>query len=1565
MTPSTFRKTLLAIAVTGATFSAHAGLAINGKTAGYENGIAHDYRDFSGTTTITGLFTSTDPERDGIEFEGVHFDGDLILNATVDVLDDAFELSGYEPEEGSDESYRASKVDGSVVNKGSLSVKGDVNAMMIDVASISGNLINEGSLKATAGGIGLDVWESTIDGEIKNAGSINAEGQNAVGISVSGDNAGSTVGENLLNRGTITVNGDEARGIAIENGTFGKSIENLGTNSKIQVTGANSKGIELIDVMINDSVINEGLISASGNNSIALDLAGTTDIGSYQILNDEGATISATGTSASAVRLLNLDWFGGYLANDGLITATGESVSAVDLHGGYVFHVENDGQIVATGQDSHGISIEGTRFDGYNGAAGHPNVNHILNSGLIQADGAAILIKSFEIDNQIDFTSDTTDVTSFGIENLGHIASKTVAIDASLASGNVDLHWGITDPNDEDIEEVLTETEVSTITGNLVDLNNIEIRQNARFTGAGASGANIVMKNNGWVNVGSTSDKLAGHLELGLPHTTIDGNLYVAGNSTLGLNLSAATDPAKAILSVTETAEFAQGSTLSLNAKVDDLQNGTAEYTLVEAGKLVNEGVLLKSGNPLLKLGELAATNTQFTTAVSVGNNAGEEGQTPGEDSQTPSEGGTAKTLRLTDTGIRSQAESFNESLEIAGSFTGTGEAVVLNSTRVTGDLLLNATVKVEGTEATGIDLLVDGWENWARTPVITGDLIQRGDIQATGDGSLALIIDPAEIGGSLVNEGTLSVKGGQWLEEDGEYDNSRALHVMLTNIDGDLVNSSTGKILSEGAHSAALSIGEDTTIGGKLSNAGLISASGENVTALKFSGPSEIDQNLENTASGKILAKGTNAKGILIEGSDVDGKLINRGLIEVDGANSEAIDITSYEYMSGDYHVSQLAWVGSIENHGTISATGKDANGIQIDGAIIDSIVNSATIQADGTAIAIDQFDKTFEGPEKWLEIEHQGGLISGGVAAIDGRNSQGQANNIDLMWSGGAIRGDILGLTYVGVRGSVEFDGARIEANEKVEVGRNDSERVIAAKLELAQPHTTIAGNLYVAGNSTLGLNLSAATNPEKAILSVTETAEFAQGSTLLLNAKAGDLKGGSAEYRLVEAGKLVDGGVQIKSGNPLLTLGESTFTDTLLTTAVSVDNSKAEEEPQAPGEVGQTPDKEQKIVFEQKSAEAIRDTFVQTASTGNSKAAGAALAHVVTTLWAKKDDTNATPAEKAAAEKVLGLVQTYGDLDRVMQEIVPETSGGATQAAVTGQSIVAGVAAGRTSGARGMSSGDSFQQTGVWLQALNSDATQDLRDGVAGFDATSNGIAVGADGKLNDQLTLGLAYSYLTTDVDSDGLDNAKTEVTGHAFTLYGGFVNGNYFVDGSLSYGLNDNEGKRTIGGELAKSDYDSTMLGVNVTAGYSYALQGSVILEPQLTARYSNVEIDGYTERGALLGSQIGDQRSEIGEIGAGVRLAGSLPMGQGSLLPQIKLMAYHDLISDQSQSTSTLVLGGTPFVTTGAKPERNSYEIGVGADYRLGALTLGVGYDYFGKTDYSSDTFTAKVRYDF
>jgi outer membrane autotransporter protein len=94
------------------------------------------------------------------------------------------------------------------------------------------------------------------------------------------------------------------------------------------------------------------------------------------------------------------------------------------------------------------------------------------------------------------------------------------------------------------------------------------------------------------------------------------------------------------------------------------------------------------------------------------------------------------------------------------------------------------------------------------------------------------------------------------------------------------------------------------------------------------------------------------------------------------------------------------------------------------------------------------------------------------------------------------------------------------------------------------------------------------------------------------------------------------------------------------------------------------------------------------------------------------------------------------------------------------MNGQSLVTNAIGNRASSGRGMSGGAFVKETGVWVRALTGKADQSMRNGVTGYDADSNGIAVGADGKLNERTTVGAAWSYLTTDVDGDAACMAAT-------------------------------------------------------------------------------------------------------------------------------------------------------------------------------------------------------------
>ncbi|MFG3451522.1 autotransporter domain-containing protein [Stutzerimonas stutzeri] len=866
-----------------------------------------------------------------------------------------------------------------------------------------------------------------------------------------------------------------------------------------------------------------------------------------------------------------------------------------------------------------------------------------------------------------------------------------------------------------------------------------------------------------------------------------------------------------------------------------------------------------------------------------------------------------AQTLVLDDSGLLRQDVTFIEPMTVNGSFTSVNneeEAIEFNGVTFANGLTIDAEIQANGDSADGVDLSDFVSQDVMQATEIFGDFVNQGEITVTGGGVTGMIVDPAIIHGSLINAGTLNASGAP--------------------------------------------------------------LDGESVRALEISGQSEIHQDVVNAATGKIVATGENATAVLLMGSEIDGRFINNGLIQASGAGADAIDVTTNEQPQWNW--SKPASVSAIENHGSIVATGADADGIQVDGGVIDSIVNTGTIKADSTAIVIGGFevsDAREQEQEYYLKIHQQGGLISGQDAAI---NAEG--GKVDLEWSGGKIQGDILGLDgYVQITNSVEFDGALIEIgnDETVRVGvnadANKGHEAAPGHLELLGTHTTINGDLVVAQNSSLGLNLSNATDTAKPVLTVAKSAEFGRGAKVILQANDADFSANGSSYKLVSAQEIIDKGLQVVSSNQLLKVSGLKITSTGIAGGLNpvdggpstppVDGGDDTQNPPTDG--GETPttppsDGGQTGVIDviSKTPEEFKETIATGGGSQNAQAASVAFSQIASRLPKRLQAAFGGNAIEAA---------------RLIEQTTPEANGGATQAATSGQTLVSNVTGSRTSSIRGMSSGDALQETGVWVQALYSDANQDLRDGVAGYNAYSRGIAIGADGKLNDQLTLGVAYSFLNTDVNSE--NGNETEVDGHAFTLYSGYELGRYFVDSSLTYGVNSNEGSRYVLGEKAKSDYDSSVLGLNITGGYSYSINDKLVLEPRLAARYSRIDIDSYREKDATLALAIEDQRYEVIELGAGVRVAAEYPLGQGTLEPQAKLMAYHDFAADQASSTSAFVLGGTPFVTSGAKPARNSYEAGIGADYRLGQFTIGLGYDYVGKSDFNADTFTAKVRYDF
>ena len=593
---------------------------------------------------------------------------------------------------------------------------------------------------------------------------------------------------------------------------------------------------------------------------------------------------------------------------------------------------------------------------------------------------------------------------------------------------------------------------------------------------------------------------------------------------------------------------------------------------------------------------------------------------------------------------------------------------------------------------------------------------------------------------------------------------------------------------------------------------------------------------------------------------------------------------------------------ITTLNNIGTISG---DLYGLSnYLTSTITTLNNSGTISG-GTAIYLDTVTA--------MTISNSGDILAGSASnyAID---AQSAGNNVTLNWSDGLIRGVMRGLAAINITGDVVYDTLYSYGTINLANG---------AKMTLEQDRVQHSGSLTLADNARLDLYLSSATPlassgtpANTAIVHGLTTATFGNGSQIGLKVRGADFAAEKSTYTLLAGSGIVDNGLSVVTRNSAL----------LRVDSFSVNGS----------------------------------TVVATVSTVND------YAFVGNTLNGRRAGNTILPLLSGMAGNNPVLDALAGDADevaRTVEQLVPQVNGAALQSAYGLNNMANSNANQRTQGLRGASAGDVFVERGLWLKALGGNVTQDARDSIEGYDADLSGLAIGADGKLNDQLTLGLSYSFLNSDISADG--GNKAEIDGHAITLYSGYEQGAWFVDSSLTLGLNRNDSTRYIAGTEAEGDYDSQLLGLDVVGGYGFQLGNGLLLEPRAAARYARVDIDSFREKGSIAALYVDEQRYEMAELGAGLRIAGDLPLGQGNLRPQATLMAYHDFAADQISTQASFTFGGSSFLATGASPTRTRYEAGIGVDYVLANTTVGVSYDYSGKEDFQADALQAKVRYDF
>ena len=328
----------------------------------------------------------------------------------------------------------------------------------------------------------------------------------------------------------------------------------------------------------------------------------------------------------------------------------------------------------------------------------------------------------------------------------------------------------------------------------------------------------------------------------------------------------------------------------------------------------------------------------------------------------------------------------------------------------------------------------------------------------------------------------------------------------------------------------------------------------------------------------------------------------------------------------------------------------------------------------------------------------------------------------------------------------------------------------------------------------------------------------------------------------------------------------------------------------------------------------------------------------------------------ATTAAGQKayVDALTAVAPEVAPMVQKTQTETANqvfGAVSTRLTGGSI--------STGSEGMSSGDSNPDAAVWVQGMFNKSKLDDTSKAKGFDADSNGVALGIEKFINKDVKVGAGYAYTNTDIDGF---MRSTDVDTHTAIVYGEYKPSNWYVNGIATYGWSDYSEDKNVAGVDVKADYDVETFGLQAMTGYDMQVKGFGFT-PEAGLRYVHIKQDAYKDSAD---QRVSANDSDIltGVIGAKVSKNFELSNGM-NIKPEARIAATYDLFNDDVNSVVTLA-NGSAYAVEGEALDRFGMEFGAGVTAELNSqVELSLGYEGKFREDYQDHTGLINAKYKF
>jgi len=272
----------------------------------------------------------------------------------------------------------------------------------------------------------------------------------------------------------------------------------------------------------------------------------------------------------------------------------------------------------------------------------------------------------------------------------------------------------------------------------------------------------------------------------------------------------------------------------------------------------------------------------------------------------------------------------------------------------------------------------------------------------------------------------------------------------------------------------------------------------------------------------------------------------------------------------------------------------------------------------------------------------------------------------------------------------------------------------------------------------------------------------------------------------------------------------------------------------------------------------------------------------------------------------------------LTNAVNQTLPVLTGAASQATYATQRAFQQAVTGRLDDVLGLNGGVAPERS-VWMKPLGGNVRQGSVDGVAGYNASGGGIAVGADTTISARALLGgvFAYSHHTITGSEDAVPN-RLAVDSYQAGLYGAYALGNGIqVDAQLDGALNDNGESRSLTfiNGIAAAGYRSYSGHASAAIRKVIAIEPGLAIAPSLRLDYGQVRSPSYQESGAG-GFSLNVDSQTYRELTLTAGLKGAYRIARQVYLTGDIGVGYNTL-NQGLQIKSAFAGGGDTFVTNG------------------------------------------------